>query len=157
MGNSSKRDGAAIASAERAKKALALRRAGLSYEAIGRELGISKPSAFKMIARAIDAIPREEAELVRALELSRLDALLRGLWERAVKGSDTAVASVLRVMDRRAKLLGLDAPTRRELSGPDGGPLEVLDVRKLTDDELDDAIAGRRGDASAPRGGGAAP
>ena len=36
-----------------------------------------------------------------------------------------AIATLLRVAERRAKLLGLDQPSRTELSGPDGGPIQI--------------------------------
>ena len=51
-----------------------------------------------------------------------------------------AIGKLLDVGARRAKLLGLDAPTRQETSGPAGGPLELAvqhDLSKLSDEELD--------------------
>jgi hypothetical protein len=48
-----------------------------------------------------------------------------------------AVNTALRIMDRRAKLLGLDAPVKAELSGPDGGPIQQYTVpRPMTREEL---------------------
>ncbi|MFG2776006.1 hypothetical protein [Streptomyces sp. NPDC048350] len=41
-------------------------------------------------------------------------------------------------MERRARLLGLDMPVRTELSGPDGGPVQV---ENATVDELEKLIA----------------
>ncbi len=47
-------------------------------------------------------------------------------------------------IDRRIKLLGLDAPVRREISGKDGGPIETttLDISTLTDEQLQRLAAG---------------
>lgn len=45
-------------------------------------------------------------------------------------------------IDRRIKLLGLDAPTKRELSGPDGGPVSTVDMTALSDDQLKRLAAG---------------
>lgn len=39
-----------------------------------------------------------------------------------------AIDRAVRIMDRRARLLGLDAPTRKEISGPDGKPIQTEDV-----------------------------
>jgi len=39
-------------------------------------------------------------------------------------GDPRAISTAVRVMERRARLFGLDAPT--ELSGPNGGPLQVM-------------------------------
>lgn len=49
---------------------------------------------------------------------------------------------ILSCVDRRCKILGLDAPTRQELSGPQGAPLKVesLNVGALTDEELEQLI-----------------
>ena len=40
-------------------------------------------------------------------------------------GNDKAVNSVLRIMERRSKLIGLDAPVRHELAGPNGGAINI--------------------------------
>ena len=50
--------------------------------------------------------------MVLALELERLDALTLAAWPRARAGDDRAIRVVLRIMQRRAKLLGLDAPLK---------------------------------------------
>ena len=45
---------------------------------------------------------------------------MRPLMERAKEGSQTAVDRILRIMERRAKLLGLDAPTKIAPTDPSG-------------------------------------
>lgn len=47
-------------------------------------------------------------EGVRQLELQRLDKLLTALWDAATGGALGAIDRVLKVMQRRAELLGLD-------------------------------------------------
>jgi hypothetical protein len=55
-----------------------------------------------------------------------------------------AVNTALRIMDRRAKLLGLDAPVKAELSGPDGGPIQQYAApRPMTREELVTEAAAR--------------
>jgi len=54
---------------------------------------------------------------LRALELLRLDELLNALWDTAIAGDLKAVDRVLKVMERRAKLLGLDAPFEIKTDG----------------------------------------
>lgn len=72
-------------------------------------LGISKPSVFyrldKAIARSL-AIP--EREQLRAIELARLEEMHKAVWEKAAQGDRDAIADVLKIMERRAKLCGLD-------------------------------------------------
>lgn len=43
---------------------------------------------------------------------------------------------MIKLKAREARLLGIDAPTRNELSGPDGGPVSLLaspEARELED------------------------
>ena len=56
---------------------------------------------------------REVADETRQLEVERLDALWRIMFAKAMAGSHQAVDRCLAIQDRRAKLLGLDAPTKR--------------------------------------------
>jgi len=58
---------------------------------------------------------REPAEQVRALELERLDLMLVAVWPSALGGDIAAQQQVLRLMDRRARYLGLDAPQRIDI------------------------------------------
>lgn len=53
-------------------------------------------------------------------------------------GNPAYLGGVERCIERRCKLLGLDAPERREITGKDGGPVEaaVLDLAALSDEEL---------------------
>ncbi|MFB6581666.1 hypothetical protein ACFCYC_30405 [Streptomyces sp. NPDC056402] len=71
---------------------------------------------------------------MRALEADRLDRLFLVAYRKVVRDQDlTAIDRALRVMERRARLLGLDMPTRTELTGPEGGPVQVATA---TTDEL---------------------
>jgi hypothetical protein len=51
------------------------------------------------------------------LELMRLERLHAAVWPQAIRGDVNAVDRVLRIMERRARLLGLDAPKRVAMSG----------------------------------------
>jgi len=109
----SKASGKRIAAAERRGQALALRKAGLGYAAIARQLGYAGPSgAHKAIMTALHAVTREPARELVELEVARLDDLLLGLWADARKGNVAKIDRVLKIMARRAVLLGLDAPHR---------------------------------------------
>ena len=62
---------------------------------------------------------------------------------KALRGPDvpTFIDKMLKIADRRSKLLGLDAPIRHELAGPGGGPINARNVTSMTDNQLE-AIAG---------------
>ena len=105
--------------AERKRQAVALRIAGATFEQIGERLGISKQAAHGLVVKALEATNKqtaETAEQLRAIELQRLDALQAALWADAMRGDEQKVDRVLRVMQRRAALLGLDAPARQEIA-----------------------------------------
>jgi hypothetical protein len=76
-------------------------------------------------ARASSAFADEKAESLAELKLLRSEA-----W-RAFENSKRDpkfIASILSILERRAKLLGLDGPAKLELSGPNGGPIESANV-----------------------------
>lgn len=118
----------AIVTLGREAEAIELRKQGLTYGQIGEMLGISEMGAHKCVSRALDKFKTELSEQtadVRQLELQRLDALFYGVWLKAQSGDPSSIGSAIKIMERRAKLLGLDAASKNELSGPDGGPLTV--------------------------------
>jgi hypothetical protein len=93
---------------EREAKALDLRSLGYSLEKIARELGWTQPSsASKAIQRALDRIPMEAAKRLRDIELHALDLAQRSLADKIVGGHLGAIDRLIRIMDHRAKLLGL--------------------------------------------------
>lgn len=102
-----------LSAVERQLQALDLRKTGASYPQIARALGYKSPSgAFQAVNAALERVVREPAEEVRALELERLDRLQFAAWPAASQGDVKAIDAILRIMKRRAELLGLDAPTR---------------------------------------------
>ncbi len=98
---------------ERELRALELRKAGATYRRIGEHLGITEQGAHKAVMRALNKLiadVSESADQLRELEVQRLDAMLLGLWDQARLGDVKAVTASLRVMERRARMLGLDLP-----------------------------------------------
>jgi hypothetical protein len=106
-----------VQAAVRRKEAVDLRIEGKTYREIGQELGVTPTRARQLVAEALAALQKdtsESAEELRRLELDRLDQLQSGLWEEAAGGNLKAVGAALKIMERRARLVGLDAPTRTE-------------------------------------------
>lgn len=94
--------------AEKRKQALDLRRAGWSFDEIAAEVGYAnKGSAHRAVKQGIADITRESASELLELELSRLDDLFSGLYESARNGDNFSVDRALKIMDQRARLLGL--------------------------------------------------
>lgn len=121
--------------AERRTRAISMRLAGIDYETIARELGYSdRSAACKDVSRALEQRTKEQqqsADALRTAEVMRLDRLQLGLWSAAADGDPRAVETVIKVIDRRIKLLGLDQAQRvidnavdawlQQLTGIDAG------------------------------------
>jgi hypothetical protein len=128
MGNSVKRDLKTIATQEKRARALELRKQGYNYRQIAKVLGSSSGYVHDLVQTAIRDLPRELAEDVRTIELSRLDRYQAALDREASKGDPKAILAAVKLMDRRAKYLGLDAPSQVEVTGADGSPIGLAPV-----------------------------
>lgn len=138
--------------AARDAEACRLRTTGMEYHEIAEQLGFSdKSAARKAVERALRDTAQEPAAHLRTIEVARLDLLLREAWTvmkarhvavnngRVIMDPDdpskpltdhgpvlAAIDRVLKIAERRAKLLGLDAPTK---------------VTVITVDEIENEIA----------------
>lgn len=107
---------------DREVRALDLRRAGLSYQQIAKEVGwAAESSAFRAVKRALERSLKEPAEAVRQFESERLDDWLLKLMPAIERGEPRSIEVALKISERRSKLLGLDMPSRSEVA------VEVLD------------------------------
>jgi len=109
-----------VSGLQREQQALDLRVMGKSYMQIAQILGISKAGAHNATVRAIKKLQtatNEAAEQVRELEVQRLDKMLAIVMAQVEMGDLGAVDRALKIMARRASLLGLDAPERLQQSG----------------------------------------
>lgn len=70
-------------------------------------------TASTATAALSENVPENVTEL-RRLEGARLDRLQAAVWPKALSGDPAAVRAVVRLMERRARLLGLDAPVQVE-------------------------------------------
>ena len=125
-------DSQALDAHARRQTALALRRRTFTYRRIASEMGISEASAYTYVKDAyaeLNRVQNESAEALREQELDKLDELEQRLSDLLPDAEADAVTKLtgqlLRIAERRAKLLGLDAPTRTQVTGDDGGPLTI--------------------------------
>lgn len=119
----------ATKSAVQRKTALQMRTEGHTFEQIGHALGITRQSAHEAVARELAVVAEDRKALaghVLDQELERIDYVMRSLRPKVDKGDPKAAQAFLAAMNRRAKLLGLDAPTRTEHTGADGAPIAHL-------------------------------
>ena len=94
-------------------KVLELRRAGFTFQRIAEEVGYATPSgAQRALERIMTRNIPQAPEEFRWQELDHLDRMQVALWPRAMKGDDRAIGTIIRLMERRARLVGIDAPQR---------------------------------------------
>lgn len=115
--------------AERRQHALSLRKSGASYRAIAAHIAkledeatgellypkYSEGAAYTDVKACLDEINAKTAldtEEYRALELERLDTAQLAIAQKVKAGDVFAIDRWLRISERRAALLGLDAPVR---------------------------------------------
>jgi hypothetical protein len=101
----------------REKRALELRIGRMPFAAIAEEIGYADASgAYKAVQRALRRTLQEPAAELRRVELESLDQLYRAALIVALQPGDRqleAQRNCLKIMERRARLLGLDAPQRK--------------------------------------------
>lgn len=110
-----------IRTTEKTLKALELRKRGMNYTQIGEKLGCARSTACRYVLSELENLAdkcREEAAHVRDLELQRLDDLYLIAYRAISDGNDLAgIDRCLRIMERRAKLLGIDAAAKVDVQG----------------------------------------
>ena len=98
---------------ERELAVVNLRVVGLTWQQIADQTNYATAmGAWKAYQRACKRTLQEPTDEARRIELDRLDALQRTYWDPAIQGNLRAADFVLRVIDRRARILGIDAPQK---------------------------------------------
>jgi hypothetical protein len=112
---------------DKENKVLELRRAGLTWQRIAEEVGYADHTgAYAAYKRALKRTQQQPADELRFAELDRIDRLQLALWPKAMKGDNASINTIVRLMERRARLLGLDTPIKveNEVKVIDGGDLD---------------------------------
>ena len=130
----------------RARKAFELHLAGYGWDEIAKMQGYANRSGAWLAAdRWMKRLVQVPAEKVRRIELERLRELLKTLWARATarktsKSKFEAIAHIIRIMERVAKLQGLDMPVKIAPTNPVGDqaydPLHLY----IPDNQRDSAL-----------------
>lgn len=133
-----------IAAAERRAKVVELRRQRLTFADIGKALGVSAQRAHQLYTEALAAIPAMQVEQHRAEELTLIDDAIADLWPIAHDHTQPRTAveaweSIRGWAERKAKLLGLDAPVRVSVDAEQLGREIDAFIAALTAADDDDA------------------
>lgn len=118
----------------REEEAIKLRLQGFKYREIANRLNITEGGAYQIVKRVLERTRKEAsdaADELKQVETERLEDLLRAWWNSATAprevvtkegdvittGPDPAAANViLRISERLAKLWGLDAPAKQDMT-----------------------------------------
>ena len=116
---------------ERRARAMQMRVQGYSYKQISKRVGVSVSQVARYVRQSCEAMAREEytatAEL-RAITASAYDTLMAAWFERGLEDKNAAEI-VMRCLDSRRKIFGLDAAEAIDLSVSDESPaIEVVFV-----------------------------
>jgi hypothetical protein len=137
-----------------AEKVLTLRRAGARWDSIANQLNITPTVArglFDKVMRSYDP------ELNVALEADRLDRLHMAVWPSAVQGDVNAVDRVLRISERRDKVVttprnnthalreAFDESARTSEQLHEGWDVALLEAGRKIADRVDEAVASGEG------------
>ena len=107
---------------EKEAEALALVKQGYRLPEIAARLGYaSRRGAHNLITRALKNTVMEPAEDARKVCVARLDSWLVKIADQIEAGDLKAIQVGLKIEQRRAALMGLDAPVA--VHNPNGGPL----------------------------------
>lgn len=94
--------------AERRRRAVELALRGTTYEQIAAALGYAnRGTVYRIVKNALADREVESIDELRGVEVDRLDALQRSVWDRALGGDREALKIVLAVIDRRCRIQGL--------------------------------------------------
>lgn len=144
---------------DRQAKVWTLRVDGMTVREIAVELGIGVGTVHRCldtVREELDESTRFHAETDRAIAAARLDRVARKL----ISGIDlvdvpdlpSLANAIARIEERKARLLGLDAASKTELTGAEGGPLQVDArddlLRKLSSLAARDNTEGETSDAA---------
>jgi orotate phosphoribosyltransferase-like protein len=127
-----------VANKLKATKAIQLRAEGKTLKEIADELDIkSIQKVSHLIRDTVRDVLKGNTEEYAQLQVERYESLIRAYWQKAMVGDIGAAETVRRVMGDINNMLGLNAPKRTEITGPDGRPIEIA----MTVRRLDDALA----------------
>jgi len=101
---------------------------GMTYRQMASALGVSLGTICNDVKIIIGRWRKEQtavADKAQQVDLQRIARAMNAIWERVVKGDDKAINTMVKLMERRAKLLGMDAPTRADIT-TDGDIIRIL-------------------------------
>lgn len=92
---------------------------GYTSQEIAKALNIKKRMVWNLAKRACDEHAKRlqnAASSHAMIDLARIEGMIKAISEKAYSGDKYAIETALKLLDRKAKLLGLDKPTKVDVS-----------------------------------------
>lgn len=119
----------------------AMVKGGVTQREIAQTLNVSLGTVNRDIKLLRKQWAQEQHELDEefTLDIQRLNDMIGAVYAAASRGHLPAVDTLLKVLDRRARMLGYDAPGKIETDLTSGGePLKIAEVRIVRDQTAPD-------------------
>jgi hypothetical protein len=96
--------------------------------AIAKQANVDRSTISRDI-KAIEAQWRAEAvadvAAAKGQDLARIERMIAGLWTQAIAGHLGAIDKTVKLLERKARMLGYDAPEKMQVGGDSAAPLVV--------------------------------
>jgi hypothetical protein len=109
-------DPVAIVANAKAQQCLELRRTGMTYDNIGKIVGLNASNAYNHVKKAMDnarARISEDADVILAETLQNYESLLEKYLPLAMAGDLPTTDRVIKLLEARAKLVGVGGESER--------------------------------------------
>jgi hypothetical protein len=102
---------------EKERQVVQYRQTGATFDAIAKKLGYADESGARLAFKRAMERMRDDAlnNEMRELHRQRLEVALTAIWPAIVKGDFEAIKVMLKILERDAKLYGIDAPVKTEV------------------------------------------
>jgi len=101
-----------VVKVERDDEIWELRKQGYSLRDIARNVGLGHVQVWRRLKAREEQILSPNIEAYRELQNERIEAAVKALWSKIEAGDVPSVLALVRLMERQAKLYGLDAPPK---------------------------------------------
>jgi len=102
---------------EKERQVVQYRQGGATFEQIAMKLGYADHSGARIAFKRAMERMRDDAlnNEMRELHRQRLEVALAAIWPEVTKGDLEAIKVMLKILERDAKLYGVDMPVKTEL------------------------------------------
>jgi|GEM_PF-5750217 len=110
---------------------LDLKLLGATDRRIAAQLGVTHTTVQNRLKAALERIQAPKVEELRTLMTEQLDTMMVRLGTGVANGDTKSIMAALQVLDRKAKLYGLDAPAQHQITIESEADKEIKDLMNM--------------------------